>query len=229
MTGLVSHARNMTDQNTHTTTIPEMLTADDPRAHVASAVTTARAAVEALTPDQYDLPTTCGPMTVGDLAEHLVMALRNLALAGRGEPPSNWPHDASDVPAGEWAPALASAAGEVHAAWGEETLDRPTIVPWGEFPGREVLGTYVNELLVHTWEIARATGQDPDWDEAAVGFADWAIHEQLPMADRTEMWNAFREQLPPGVPWTDPFGPAVEVPDDAEAIERLVAWNGRTP
>ena len=35
--------------------------------------------------------------------------------------------------------------------------------------------------------------------------------------------------LPAGVPFVPPFGEAVAVADDAPLIDRLVAWNGRTP
>jgi hypothetical protein len=63
-----------------------------------------------------------------------------------------------------------------------------------------------------------------------VAVADAAIHAQLPVADREPMWEAAKAAMPPGVEWTeDPFGHAVDVPDDAPAIDRLVAWNGRDP
>ena len=219
----------MADQTTQNPTVPDTLAADDPRMHLATAIMTARPTIAAITSDQYDLPTPCEGMTVGELAEHIVMAMRRVALAGRGEPRMNWPIDAADVARGEWEPALVEAAHDVQAAWGDEILDRPTVLPWGEFPGREVLGVYTNEVIVHTWDLARATGQNPEWDPSALEFADSAMHAQLPMADRTEMWNGFKAQLPPEVPWEDPFGPAVDVPADAPTIDRLVAWNGRTP
>ncbi len=213
----------------HDETLPEPLGADDPRTHLASAVAVARVTVGAITPEDHDTPTSCGALSVAELAEHLVMALRNAARAGRGEPPTEWPYGAPDVPTGEWEPALADAAHQVQAAWDDATVGRTVALPWGEFPGRQVLGIYTNEVIVHTWELARATGQVREWDPAAIAFADRAIHEQLPVADRTEMWAAFREQIPPEIPWEDPFGPAVDVPEDAPAIDRLVAWNGRTP
>ncbi len=43
------------------------------------------------------------------------------------------------------------------------------------------------------------------------------------------MWEPFQDQLPPGVAWEAPFGPAVEITESASLIDRLVAWNGRTP
>lgn len=201
----------------------------DPRELFARAVDVAGTTIEGVTPDQLPLPALPG-MTVRDLFEHLVMVLRRVACAGRGEPVQNWPVDAADVADDGFAEAWRATARDVEAAWADDAvLARPTELPWGTFSGAEALGVYLNELTVHTWDLARATGQQPAWDDAVVAAADAAIHAQLPTADRTAIWEAAKAGLPPGYPWEDPFGPAVEVPDDAPAIDRLVAWNGRQP
>jgi uncharacterized protein (TIGR03086 family) len=220
-----------TNTNTDQTTDGRSeLAADDPRTHMARAVATAASAMDAVTAEQYDEPTPCAPMTVRDLQEHMVMVIRRVACAGRGDALETWPVGAPDVAEGEWAAAFRAGAHDVQAAWSEDALlDRPTQLPWGEFSGSEVLDVYTNELTVHTWDLARATGQTPDWDESVLATSLAAIHAQLPMADRTPMWEATKAMLPPEVPWEDPFANAVEVADDAPTIDRLVAWNGRTP
>ncbi|MFN7149786.1 MAG: TIGR03086 family metal-binding protein [Microthrixaceae bacterium] len=206
------------------------LAADDPRTDMAHAVLTAALAMDAVTPEQYDEPTPCPPMVVRDLLEHMVMVIRRVACAGRGESLDSWPIDAADVAEGEWASAFRAGAHDVQAAWGDDALlDRPTQLPWGVFSGTEVLDVYTNELTVHTWDLARATGQAPAWDDQVLATSLAAIHAQLPTADRTLMWEATKAMLPPEVPWEDPFANAVEVADDAPMIDRLVAWNGRTP
>jgi uncharacterized protein (TIGR03086 family) len=202
---------------------------EDPRISIATALRMVTPLIAGVTPDQYGLPTPCDGMTVRDLLEHLVMAVRRTASTGRGEAPSTWASDAADVATGEWLAAFRAAEPEVLAAWTDEALDRPTAVPWGVFPGAEVLAIYTNELIVHGWDLARATGQQVDWDDAALETAWAAIHSQLPMADRSPMWEAMQAHLPPGLVWVDPFGPAMPVSDDAPLIDRLVAWNGRTP
>lgn len=201
---------------------------DDPRTYFATAVSRCGEAIAAVRPDQHHLSTPTD-MDVAQLCEHLVMVLRRVACAGRGESPLSWPVDAADVAEGEWLAAWTEAAHEVRAAWADEVLQRPTLLPWGEFSGTEVLGVYTNEVVVHTWDLAQATGQRLEWDGQVLEVALAAIHAQLPVADRTEMWAAARAELPEDYPWEDPFGPAVEVPDDAPAIDRLVAWNGRQP
>jgi uncharacterized protein (TIGR03086 family) len=206
------------------------LAADDPRTHMARAVLTAALTMDAVTPAQYDELTPCAPATVRDLLEHMVMVIRRIACAGRGEPLDVWPTDAADVAEGEWASAFRAGAHDVQSAWGDDALlERPTQLPWGVFSGTEVLDVYTNELTVHTWDVARATGQAPAWDDQVLATSLAAIHAQLPMADRTPMWEATKAMLPPEVPWEDPFANAVEVADDAPMIDRLVAWNGRTP
>lgn len=62
-----------------------------------------------------------------------------------------------------------------------------------------------------------------------LAVADAAIRSQLPLADRTPIWEAAKVSLSPGTDWEDPFGNAVDVPDDAPLIDGLVAWNGRHP
>lgn len=202
---------------------------DDPRATFARSVALASAVIDAVPADRLDDPTPCG-MTVRDLLEHLVMVVRRVAGAGRGEPPMTWPTDAADVAEGGWSEAWRAGAHQVQAAWTDDALlERPTDLPWGTFPGAEVLGIYTNEVTVHTWDLARGTGQEPAWDPSVLAVAEAAIRAQLPVADRAPMWDALAASLPPGVEWEAPFGNAVEVPAGASAIDRLVAWNGRRP
>ena len=201
---------------------------DDSRTVFARAVALASAVIDAVEPEQLALPTPT-EMDVRQLLEHLVMVLRRVACAGRGEEPWSWPIDAPDAD-GRWSEAWREAAHDVQAAWtNDAVLTRPTTLPWGTFPGHDALDIYTNEVTVHTWDLARATGQQPEWDPAVIAVADAAIHSQLPLADRAPIWDAVKASLPPGVEWEDPFANAVDVPEDASAIHRLVAWNGRQP
>ena len=205
------------------------LSPDDVRSIYARASALTTDVLAAIEPAQYDLRTPCETMTVAELCEHLVMVQRRVACAGRDVPVQEWPIDAADVPAGEWAAAFAEASHDVQASWPAEVLDRPTALPWGTFPGRDALAIYVNELIVHAWDLAQPTGLEPAWEDEVLLVADASIHAQLPDADRRAMWDQFAAMLPDEVEWEDPFGNAVPVPDDAPLIDRLVAWNGRQP
>jgi uncharacterized protein (TIGR03086 family) len=113
-------------------------------------------------------------------------------------------------------------------AWRDDAaLDRPMALPWIQGSGAEVLTSYFSELTVHTWDLAQATGQQPHWDDIVVTAALEA-RPILPAENR----RALFEEISAAMGLDDvaiPFAEAVPVPDDAPAIDRLVAWNGRDP
>ena len=201
----------------------------DPRVPFAKAVALAGAVLDGVRDDQLALPTPCDGMDVELLRRHLVMVLRRVTSAGRGLPLAEWPTEA-DVDDRDLRVAWDASAHELQEVWTDDSLlEQPMDLPWTTIPGAEVLGIYVNELVVHTWDLAVATGQQPVWDPEVIAVAEAAVHAELPEADRAPMWAAMASQMPPGVAWEVPFQNAVEVPADAPAIERLVAWNGRQP
>ena len=100
-------------------------------------------------------------------------------------------------------------------------------LPWLQGSGAEILTSYFSELTVHTWDLATATGQQPRWDDTVVAAALDAP-QVLPAENRRAMF----EQVSAAMGLEEvgiPFAEAVAVPDDASAIDRLVAWNGRDP
>src|SRR4051794_32780799 len=113
-------------------------------------------------PEQFGDPAL--DMTVAELAEHIVMAVRRTAAAARLLPFDEWPMDAADVKPGDWADAVRVAAADAVVAFEDVAPDRVTHLPWGVFPADNVLAVYINEVTVHTWDLAQATGQSPDWD-----------------------------------------------------------------
>ena len=83
-----------------------------------------------------------------------------------------------------------------------------------DLPGEVAALVALDEVVVHGWDLARATGQDYDPGEAAIlaclGFAQ----SFEPPADADDG----------GL-----FGPPVPVPDDAPALDRLAGATGRDP
>ena len=148
------------------------------------------------------------------LLGHVLHVLRRITTAGRGEDVDSTPRLPA-APAEGWPDALRAAAAELTAVWADDAvLDAVLALPFGTLPGRAALATWVGEVTTHTWDLAVATGQSPAWDDAAAAVGLAAIHGKLPAAERG-----------PGIPFAD----AVPVPDDAPAVERLVAWQGRDP
>jgi uncharacterized protein (TIGR03086 family) len=81
-------------------------------------------------------------------------------------------------------------------------------MPLGVAAERFVTG----DVLVHTWDLATATGQDTSID---ADFAAGMYEGMLPMDDMLRQ--------------SGHFGPRVEVPDDADPVTKLIAFTGRTP
>ena len=201
----------------------------DPRERLDVANATMIDVVRGIAEGHYDLSTPCDLMSVAELAGHVVMAMRRIACAGRAVPVQDWPVDAADVGVGEWVDALVDARADASAAWADDSLlERPTALPWGTFPGAEVLDVYTNEMTMHAWDLAVATGQQPEWDDTVVAAALEVARQMLPAENRRALYeeiSAARGLNEVGVP----FAEAVPIPDDAPAIDRLVAWNGRDP
>jgi uncharacterized protein (TIGR03086 family) len=200
---------------------------NDPRPLFARAVALGGTVVGSVRPDQLQGRTPCQEFDVATLLDHLVMVVERTAAIGRGEPAmSVQPATRTEGWAGAWQ----VAAADNLAAWADEAaLDRKVTLPWTEMTGADVLRTYTSEVTVHTWDLARATGQRPEWDDAVVAEALAAMQRELPAEGRKEAIEAAFTHLPPGTPVSYPFAEAVAVPAGAPLIDRLVAWTGRRP
>lgn len=210
------------------TTSSPQITSTDPRTALAEAIDVAGATVAGVHPEHLSQPTPCGE-DVHWLLGHMTMALMRAGAAGRGDDVATWPEHVTDVADGDWAARWRAEVPPVAAAWDDEaTLARPTTVQWGTFPGAEIVGVYTSELVVHAWDLARATGQTPTWSDATLRLALAAMQAQMPAEGRAELFDALKAELPEA-DWEAPFGPAVEVPADAPLLDQLLGWTGRTP
>ncbi|MFE9631172.1 TIGR03086 family metal-binding protein [Streptomyces sp. NPDC006463] len=187
----------------------------DTRPDLAAAVALAGRTLAAVRPDQYDLPTPCTEFDVRRLSSHLVGVLRRIAVIGRGEDPFSVPSFADELADGEWAAAWEPAAREVARVWADPAvLGRDLRLPMGVKPGVVAAAVYTNELTLHTWDLATATGQRPDWDTGLLERLVEVVRRALPAETRGGRI---------------PYGEVVPVAADASALDRLVAWSGRRP
>ncbi|MEU4764915.1 TIGR03086 family metal-binding protein [Actinosynnema sp. NPDC023794] len=180
------------------------------------AVATALEVVENIKPDQLDAPTPCAEFDVRKLLNHLLFWGPPLNAAARKAPvPPPAASDADvDLTAGDWAADLGALLRDRAVAWGEPsawtgttTLGSPQEMP-AEVIGAMVLG----ETVVHTWDLAKATGQAPSWDGDLLEFVHADLVRTAPMGRDMGL-----------------FGPEVPVPPDAPLIARIVGLTGRTP
>ncbi|MGZ4806111.1 MAG: TIGR03086 family metal-binding protein [Ilumatobacteraceae bacterium] len=216
----------MTTQTLHTTG-----TTTDPRPQFAAAVRIAEPVIAGVRPDQLGLSSPCVEFTVNELLDHLVFVLHRVAKLCRGDE-AFAPGSLADgaVQHTDWAADWVAAAAEVEAASADDAvLERTVVLPWATMTGAEMLATYVSEITTHTWDLARATGQHPAWDDAVCRLSLETMHRELPLADRGPIWEAFRANAPANIQFDAPFANAIAVGSDAPLIDQLVAWTGRQP
>lgn len=186
----------------------------DPRPGFAAAVALGGRVVAAVRPDQLALPTPCDDYDVRTLVGHLVAVLQRISAVARGEHPHSIPQEVTGVPDEHWFDAWEGGRRQTEAAWADDAvLGRPLVLPFATLPGAVAMAIYTAEVTAHTWDLARATGQTPAWDDSVVAGA---------LATMTMA-------LPPEVRAEAPFADPVTVADDAPAIDRFVAWMGRLP
>lgn len=166
--------------------------------------------------DQLGDPTPCADTTVADMLDHLgglTLAFR-MAAEKRAPPGGATPRaDGAQLEDG-WRDRIPAALDALAQAWRDPAAYAGmTMAGPVEMPAEIAALVALDEVVVHGWDLARATGQDYAPDEglvlASLGFA-----------------QGF--EVPEGV--TDgPFGPPVAVPDDAPALDRLAGATGRDP
>jgi uncharacterized protein (TIGR03086 family) len=156
--------------------------------------------------EQWGAATPCEDWDVHALVSHVVTGNRLFAAALRGEPA---PAPAVDD---DLVAAFAQSATDVVAAFAEPgALDRIVRVPFGTVPATVALHLRISEILVHGWDLARATGQ-------AVPFDDAVAEQELGFS------HASLGAIPPD---RRPFAAPKPAPPDSSALVRLVALLGR--
>ena len=162
-------------------------------------------------PDRaWDNPAPCEGWVARDVVRHLVEWIPAF-LTSAGGPALPTGPSVDDDPAGAWAALdrgiqsllddpVASASEISHPRAGTHRLD-------------DAIGTFfLGDVLVHTWDLARAAGLDETLDPEVV-------HDMLiGMEPLDDMLRASGQ-----------YGPRVAVAADADEQTRLIAFTGRTP
>ncbi|MBW1603332.1 TIGR03086 family protein [Streptomyces sp. JJ66] len=165
--------------------------------------------------DQLTARTPCPRYTVADLLQHLVVlteAFADAAAKRRTALTTTSPEDAGPALAEDWRTRLPAQLTTLAEAWrGPQAWRGDTQVGGVELPGAEAGRVALNELLIHGWDLARATDQpyaaDPVAVQASFSFLDG--------------WDGGTED---GL-----FGPRVPVPDSAPLLDRVIGLSGRDP
>lgn len=172
-----------------------------------SAAARAATVIEGVAPEQLGWPTPCIEWDVQALVDHLVGGTEYLLAALAGRPP--------EPRTGTTAADYRTGVTAVLAGLGEPgALERTCTSPLGfEWPvGQAVAGTFM-DVLVHTWDLAHATGQDTRLDPTLVEACTALFLPEMPERGREA-----------GI-----VGPAVEVGPDASPQAQLLGAMGRAP
>ena len=164
--------------------------------------------------EQLGDPTPCTDWTGRELLNHIIGGCISWAQGARGEVGDTSP--TTDRVGDDHVAAYDAAARDVLEAFRSPgAMERNFTMPWGESPGKTNLGLAVAEITVHGWDLAEATGQETDIDED-VAEAVYQLTSSM-----MEPKGSF--------PRGDAFADPIEVPDDAPARDRMLAYLGRNP
>ena len=166
--------------------------------------------VRATPPERWDDPSPVAAWRARDVVGHLVEWLPGFLEAGAGVRLPQGPSVADD-PVGAW---------QVHTDAVQALLDDPGTAALvlenrhvGKVPLPEAIDRfYTGDVFLHTWDLARATGQDVTLDP-----------------EKCAVMLAGMEPLDDLLRQSGQYGPKVPVPDDADVQTRLIGFIGRDP
>lgn len=179
--------------------------------------------LDGVTDDQLADPTPCADTPVAGLLDHLMglslaftwAAQKSTPPPGAGGGPRPGPESAEHLDP-DWREVLPQRLTKLVQAWRDPKAWDGTASAGGITLPAEIMGTAaLDELVLHGWDLARATHQtftcDPASTAAVLRFTSAsALPEQA----------AVREGL---------FGPVVEVPENAPDFDRALGFAGRDP
>jgi uncharacterized protein (TIGR03086 family) len=171
------------------------------------------------TDDELGRPTPCPSYTLGDLIEHVGgMAVAFAAAARKERGPAvegNPPGDAARL-GGDWRTRIPRDLAALGQAWQEPGAWEGTSRIAGMDTPAPVIGLVLaDELAVHGWDVARATGQP------------YACGPELLDAARSFLGQVAGPDAPAGPDVA--FGPPRPAPADAPMLDQVVALAGRDP
>jgi uncharacterized protein (TIGR03086 family) len=175
--------------------------------------------VAAVGPDQWSNPSPCVAWNARAVVGHIV-DMHTVILRTLGRTLSLAPSWADDPLA-----AFTAARADVEAILADPTLlGQEYDTPGGRMPIEQQIDRVVSEdMVLHGWDLARATGQDDTMDPRDVERLSASFASIPP-----ELMEQFRT---PGAfgPGIEVFGPEVKVSDDASPQDRILGAVGRDP
>ena len=164
--------------------------------------------VSGVSDDQLGGPTPCPDWTVADLLAH-IHQFATVFTQNAGKEPVRPPDGLVD----DWRRAIPQQLAGLAKAWREESAWQGRVAAGGvEMDAADNAVVAIEELTVHGWDLARATGQTAQVPQASLDQVDRFL----------ELFGG----QPEG---EGPFGPTASAPEGADRLARTVAQTGRDP
>ena len=156
--------------------------------------------------DELSKSTPCSEYDVMQLTDHLMNSITLLGGAAGAEPPERNSEDSVERQ-------IVGAARPALDAWHRRGLTDTVTIGTNEIPATFAVSILTVEFLVHGWDYATATTHPIDIAESLADYALGLAHKVITPQGRA----------------TVGFDDPVAVPDDAPALDRLIAFTGRDP
>jgi uncharacterized protein (TIGR03086 family) len=168
--------------------------------------------------DALGAPTPCEEMPVAGLLGHVEgFAVTFTAAAAKDLGPLTGPQPPGP-PAdfgGDWRTRIATELATLADAWDAPAAWEGMTQAGGvDLPGAVAARVALDELAVHGWDLARATGQTFRADDDDLAAVEATVRQ-------------FRGENDGEIPGL--FGPRVTVPEDAPLLDQILALTGRDP
>jgi uncharacterized protein (TIGR03086 family) len=169
-----------------------------------------------VTDDQLSIGTPCELMQMGDLVTHIGDLAKAFAAAARKElgPLTDVaPEPTASRLDADWRSRYPADLADLARDWREPSAwEGMTRAGGFDMPGDVAGAVALTEVVIHGWDLARASGQPYGIDSAT---ADAVLSYMIATAAEG--------------PVEGMFGPAVPVADDASVLDRIIGLSGRDP
>lgn len=160
-------------------------------------------------------PTPCADYTLGDLVDHidgLALAFTVAARKEHGATTAEPPPGSGSRLSKTWRTQVTARLATLAGVWRDEDAWQGMTRAGGiELPAEVAGAVVLNELVIHGWDVARASGQEYIPDPRSVEACLTLVSQQVASGDPT------------------PYGPTFDVAPGASAFDRLIGLSGRDP
>ncbi|MGP3967914.1 TIGR03086 family metal-binding protein [Streptomyces sp. 6N223] len=168
--------------------------------------------------EAFGAATPCPGYAVRDLLGHLLGLTAVFTAAARKDLGPQTATDPGSLPppplTGDWRERLRRQLDELVAAWRDPAAwEGETQAGGVALPGAVAGLVALNEVLLHGWDLARATGQPYGCDDASARASMELLSQET--SDEARAGTG--------------FGRVVPVPEDAPLLDRAVGLSGRRP